>query len=321
MSPGHLSGPGSGLQLGAQTPGSWESPCSGGPGVWAEKRATGKLSHRRLGQGPVGSQSAEGPGSTADCPCLVPGAGVAPVEILPSPDHTESGSQIQPLIIGVTELDSSLLSASGSLAGSFTARSQAASSDTCSLSPGPRRSPRGQRVPFQASFSSRPPPGRPESGLGRLSSGRWPAVAPESPPLTLRRPRCGSLAESPLSPQDRGQVSSAGMADGTLGTALHSVLSPSPLPPDCFPDGRKSRRLGPLGGSFLPLPLFLGHCPGKGIPARPPGSGGMGACGAHPDPSGGSELASLLKPSLDQPTGGPGLSAKEGVARQYLRNC
>lgn len=239
----------------------------------------------------------------------------------PLPHHTESGSQIQPLITGVTELDSSLLSASGPLAGSFTARSQAASSDTCSLSPGPRRSPQGQRVPFQALFSSRPPPGRPESGLGRLSSGRWPAVAPESPPLTLRRPRCGSLAESPLSPQDRGQVSSAGMADGTLGTALHSVLSPSPLPPDCFPDGRRSGRLGPLGGGFLPLPLFLGHCPGKGIPARPPGFGGMGARGADPDPRGGSELASLLKPSLDQPTEGPGLSAKEGVTRQYLRNC
>lgn len=299
MSPGHLSGPGSGLQLGAQTPGSWRSPCSGGPGVWAEKRATAKLSQHRPGQGPVGSQSADGLGSTVDCPCLVPGAGVAPVEILPSPHHAESGSQIQPLIIGVTELDSSLLSVSGPLAGSFTAGSQATSLDTCSLSPGPRRGPRGQRVPFQASFSSRPPPGRPESGLGRLSSGRWPAVAPESPPLTLRRPRSGSLAESPLSPQDRGQVSSAGMADGTLGTALHSVLSPSPLPPDCFPDGRRSGRLGPLGGGFSPLPRFSVTVLGRAARPGRRASGGWGARGADPDPHGGSELASLLKPSLD----------------------
>lgn len=84
----------------------------------------------------------------AECPCLVPGAGAAPVEILPSPHHTESESQIQPLITGVTELDSSLLSVSGPLAGSFTDGSQAASSDTCSLSPGPPRGPRGQRVSF-----------------------------------------------------------------------------------------------------------------------------------------------------------------------------
>ena len=76
-----------------------------------------------------------------------------------------------------------------------------------------------------------------------------------------------------------------------------------------------------LGGRLSSSPpCFLVAVLGR---ASRPGywtSGGWGTCGAGPDPRGGSELASQLKPSLDQPTEGPGLSTKEGVTRQHLLN-
>ena len=207
------------------------------------------------------------------------------MEILPSPHHTESESQIQPLITGVTELDSSLLSASGPLAGSFTAGSQAAPSDTCSLSPGPPGVPGAREFPSKPHFHLN----LPLAGLSQAS-----VVCPLGD--DLRSPR--------VTPSDAPPPS-------LWVTYWQFLITPGPGPGFFGRDGRwhpwpqlftlscvqalchqtaflmegGSGVWDPGGAAFLLSPLFLGHRPGKGVPARLLGLGGMGNTWSRPRPS------------------------------------